>query len=445
MKKKVGKKHKEVIEISSDSETLSTVTKGEMSEFPIPSISESTITIPEETATKSGTETAHSAVDMDTDGIPILQEAIDTKPHQILIFSWNRNKISVKNLSREKQKILEVHLPTNREDLVTKFLKEHINPKVKHFLYFEEEIHRRQFAQAAIKLFKKGTVKLYECTKRVTFIENEEEQRQIVLRYQDSKTCHRGINETLMKLKRTYFWDNMNVTVASVINACETCKTIKYDRKPFKPELQLTQTQDRPFQELFIDLFSVEGKYFLTIIDAFSKLGQAIKISNRSTPEVIRALIKYFSYYGIPHKISADAGSEINNTLMKETLNFCKINLHIDTPHNPNSMGLIERFHSTILEIYRIAKYEQKLTDAASVMAYAVMSYNYTIHSATNLTPFEVVFGHTDSSNIFNVEFNKHYTQKLVADHATRMRYLYRYLTDKMTERKEIVQKKKGG
>lgn len=73
-------------------------------------------------------------------------------------------------------------------------------------------------------------------------------------------------------------------------------------------------------------------------------------------------------------------------------------------------MGVVERFHSTITEIYRIAKYERKITDAASVMVYAVMSYNHTIHSATGLTPFEVVFGHTESNSAFNVEFNKQFT-----------------------------------
>lgn len=237
----------------------------------------------------------------------------------------------------------------------------------------------------------------------------------------------------------------MDLTVASVINSCETCKTQKYDRKPLKPKLQLNQTQTRPFAEIFMDLFSVEGKYFLTIIDSFSKLGQAFEISNRSTPEVVRALIKFFSLYGVPNRISADPGTDFNNTLLKETLQFYKIDLQIGTPHNPNSMGLIERFHSTILEIYRIAKYERKITDAANVMTYAVMSYNQTIHSATGLTPFEAVFGHTDSNNTFNVEFNKSYTQQLVSDHVKRTKYLYKYLTDKLITDKEKVVEKRGG
>lgn len=191
----------------------------------------------------------------------------------------------------------------------------------------------------------------------------------------------------------------MKETISAIINACEQCRKMKYERKPIKPFIQLTQSQDSPFQELFIDLLFIESKYYLTTVDAFSKLGQAIFIPNRSTPEVVRALIKYFSMYGIPRKINCDSGAEFNNELMKELLNLYKIELHVGTPNNPNSMAIVERFHSTIIEIYRLAKYEKSDQDAASVMTYAIMAYNNTIHSATSFTPFEMVFGHTDTGN----------------------------------------------
>lgn len=80
-----------------------------------------------------------------------------------------------------------------------------------------------------------------------------------------------------------------------------------------------------------------------------------------------------------------------------------------------------------------------------SVMTYALMAYNQTIHSTTGLTPFEVVFGHTDSTSTFDVEFNKNYTQKLLQDHKTRTKYLYEYLTDKAIAKKERIKEKHGG
>lgn len=389
--------------------------------------------------------TAHSISNREHEGIPIMNEAIDTKPKQILIHTWFKNDVSVKDISNKKQKILEVHMPINNEQLVNKFLKEYVDLKHKYYIYFEAPEFRRTFSNVVTKLYKKGTQNLVECTERIVNVTDEEDMKELVKKYHEGKTCHRGINETLAKLKRAYWWSNMKETISAIINACEQCRKMKYERKPIKPFIQLTQSQDSPFQELFIDLLFIESKYYLTTVDAFSKLGQAIFIPNRSTPEVVRALIKYFSMYGIPRKISCDSGTEFNNELMKELLNLYKIELHIGTPNNPNSMAIVERFHSTIIEIYRLAKYEKSDQDAASVMTYAIMAYNNTIHSATSFTPFEMVFGHTDTGNTFDIDRERNLMQKLLIDHRKRLKVLYEYVSEKLVSDKIKVRDKKGG
>lgn len=414
------------------------------SPYPIPVSSSDTITA-SDSESNIGSETVHSTRNMNSEGIPILNEAVDTKPNQILVYTWFRDETAIKDISNKKQRILEVHMPLNKPELIKDFLKRYIRTKIKYFIYFEDQQHRAGFTEAVITLFKKGTVNILECTDRVVYVENEEEQKSIINKYHVGKNCHRGIKETVKHIKRTYFWHNLDVTVAAVINSCESCKKLKYDRKPFKPTLQLTQTQNRPFEELFIDVFKIEGKSYLTIIDAFSKLGQALEISNHSAPEVVRALIKYFSYYGTPKRISSDSGSEFNNSLIRELLDFYKIELHVGTPNNTNSMGLIERFHSTLLEIYRLAKYERKLTDASTVMTFAIMAYNHSIHSVTGLTPFEVVLGHTEAKNAFDINLDKEYMQILMRDHKRRTKFLYKSLTDKMLQIKENTKNKRGG
>ncbi|KAL0820853.1 hypothetical protein ABMA28_005522 [Loxostege sticticalis] len=400
---------------------------------------------PEETKTASEvfSDSDDYSQNFSLDSIPILNEAIDTKPNQILVFHWHKNDIKITDKSRNKQKIIEVKLPLDNEEVIKEFVKDNIEQGKKFYIYFDNKDFRKIFVKLVNELFKSNPVQIYECTERVIYIDDEEEQRNIILNYHEGKTCHRGIRETVLRIKRNYYWPNLEQLVATVINSCDLCQRMKYDRKPIKPSLQITQTQSKPFQELFMDLFSIEGKTYLTIVDAFSKLGQSIEVQNKSTPETVRALIKYFSFYGTPNKISSDQGSEFNNALMKETLAFYKIHLHIGTPNNPNSMGIVERFHSTIIEIYRLAKYEHKISDAASVMSYAVMAYNNTIHSATGLTPFEIVFGHTDCNTVFNVEFERNYMQQLMKDHAKRTSYLYKYITDRLSTDK--IKRAKGG
>lgn len=400
---------------------------------------------PLRSVSSSRTDTVHSGDELESHGIPILKEAIDTKPNQIIVYTWHKDDIQVTDLSRPKQKVLELFIPEHRIELIKKFLLEYIKNKGKYFIYFETEALRKDFAHTIINLFKSGTVQFFECTERVIFVENEREQEAIIRQLHEGKTCHRGIKETMVRIRRNYYWDNMQETVSAILNKCEPCRKMKYDRKPIRPILQLTQTQDAPFQEVFIDIFSIEGQHYLTLVDAFSKLGQAIEVSNRSSAEIVRALVKYFSFYGTPRRISCDPGNEFNNELLREMLALHKVDLHITTPNNPNSTGIVERFHSTLIEIYRLAKYEQKCTDAASVMMYSIMAYNHTIHSSTGLTPFEVVFGHTDSSTIFNTNFNRAYTQQLVKDHVKRTKFLYNHISKQLLMNKEKARKQKGG
>lgn len=143
-------------------------------------------------------------------------------------------------------------------------------------------------------------------------------------------------------------------------------------------------------------------------------------------------------------KKSSDASTEFNNELLKKMLSLYKIEQHIGTPNNPNSMAIVERFHSTIIEIYRSAKYEQSSLDAASVMAYAIMGYNKTIYSATNFTPFEVVFGLTDSRNAFGIDRDKPLMQKILQDYRKRLKILYEHLSSQMIGHKNLVREKKG-
>lgn len=132
--------------------------------------------------------TAHSISNREHEAIPIMNEAIDTKPKQILIHTWFKNDVSVKDISNKKQKILEVHMPINNEQLVNKFLKEYVDLKHKYYIYFEAPEFRKTFSNVVTKLYKKGTQNLVECTERIVNVTDEEDMKELVKKYHESKT-----------------------------------------------------------------------------------------------------------------------------------------------------------------------------------------------------------------------------------------------------------------
>lgn len=67
-----------------------------------------------------------------------------------------------------------------------------------------------------------------------------------------------------------------------VINQCEVCQEVKYDRKPIKPKFYLTETATDINQIIHIDIYIIMKHSFLTVIDKFSKFAAAYYLPDRN-------------------------------------------------------------------------------------------------------------------------------------------------------------------
>ena len=55
--------------------------------------------------------------------------------------------------------------------------------------------------------------------------------------------------------------------------------------------LKLKEQVNRPFQQTNMDLFTIKGTTFLTVIDAFMKLAQAYQVSSKNAIEICKPTI----------------------------------------------------------------------------------------------------------------------------------------------------------
>lgn len=95
-------------------------------------------------------------------------------------------------------------------------------------------------------------------------------------------------------------------------------------------------------------------------MDSFSKYGQASHLRDRTAVSVVQGLLNFCTHHCIPITIITDNGTEFTNQLIADFLRLHKIHHHRVAPHAPNENGIVERFHSTILEHLRILKLGQK-------------------------------------------------------------------------------------
>jgi hypothetical protein len=267
------------------------------------------------------------------------------------------------------------------------------------------------------------TVKIKRYYKVLEDIEDRNDQIELIINQHCGKTCHRGINDVHLNLKKKYYWPAMLTEITNYINNCEICKRVKYDRNPPRPEYQITPTPEKPFDKLQMDTLFYDNKQIFTIIDCFSKKLSAYEINNTNGIEIINKLKEYLSNFPAPIEIQADNGTEFANKGIENFLKYNNIKIHFTTPHHHNSNGLINRAHSTLIEIMNIIKSKDKNITITNLIRTALIAYNNTPNKNLKLTPNEITFGitkHTEESQQLILEQNteNYHKEKLIIQNA---------------------------
>ena len=167
----------------------------------------------------------------------------------------------------------------------------------------------------------------------------------------------------------------------------------KYDRQPLVIPIQETPMATYPFQILHIDIFQIENQHYISSLDKFSKYGRMTPIRSRNAIHVEPALWNAVTSFVVPENIVTDNERSFQTANMRGKLLDLNIKIYL-TPSNKSEVnGPVERFHSTIIELYRIQKQVSPGRSPRDTMRIVVEKYNNTIHSSTTKTPKEIVFG----------------------------------------------------
>lgn len=385
-------------------------------------------------------QTVHSNENNPVVGIPIVECPVNYGMNQIFVSEINFDPPvpTVKKLFGNKQRILFKISKNNFEHDVINFIKEYIVPKVKYHIYFEDSLYEK-FSLVIQKYFKNTQLNFVKCTEKLIDVESEQEILEVIQNYHESKTNHRGLDETENKIKTRYYWPNQRRSIQTFINNCELCQITKYDRTPLKLKLNITPTATKPFEILHVDSITLEHIKFLTIIDSFSKYAQAYKLNSAQGIEVANNLIKYFTHHGIPKQIISDNGGEFKNSIIKELLQVHKVEIHFISSQHPESNGQIERFHSTLIEHVRLLNNQKEYSKDSieTKVNYALLAYNNSLHSVTKLTPAEIISGHLNVESPFNINLDQQLVNNYIENHKNKTRLLYNKINEALIKNKE--------
>ena len=188
-------------------------------------------------------------------------------------------------------------------------------------------------------------------------------------------------------------------SVIDYIKCCLPCQAHNINRQKRSGFLCPIQTPEGPNELLGIDFcgpFPItpqDNRYVLCITDYFTKFVTAVALPTCSAAVTAEAMFKeHICRYGVPKAIISDQGSSFKNQLMESLSKLLGFHHILCTPYHPQSNGQTERFNATfVIQLAKLTDRESNNWDQH--LQSIVFAYNTGLHSTTNFSPFELLFG----------------------------------------------------
>lgn len=209
---------------------------------------------------------------------------------------------------------------------------------------------------------------------------------------------HGGSRVTLNKL-RHFKWPKMEQDVAEHIAACISCQQRKIPRQ--KPSGTMHHFEGRePLELVAIDAWNTSkgsrknNTYVLTAVDHFTKYIYTKALSELTGATCAVFVSEFVSCFGVPKTILTDNAATFTSIIFKDTLAAYRITQRFATPGHSQSNSVVERAIQTLQDRLASATLDpDNQSDWDDLLPAITYSINTSLHSTTNFTPYELMFG----------------------------------------------------
>ena len=207
---------------------------------------------------------------------------------------------------------------------------------------------------------------------------------------------HFQTESTYNSIKEKFYWKRMIDQIRRVIKQCISCQ--RNNKMIVKYHPALVTVIKKLFDRISIDLvfgltITAEGYIgILVIVEFLSKYPWAKAIKSKTAKEIAKHLFEYITIFGPFKDLLSDQGKEFCNQIMEELKKSVGFNHITTSAYNPRTNGITERFNQTLVESLRKHS-EANVENWPEQLNYVLLAYRTRVHSVTNYTPFELMFG----------------------------------------------------
>lgn len=95
------------------------------------------------------------------------------------------------------------------------------------------------------------------------------------------------------------------------------------------------------------------NQYILTVMCAATHYPEAVPLRSLKARSIVKALVKFFSTFGLPKNIQSDQGSNFMSKVFAQVMSELDIGHRTSSAYHSESQGALERFHQTLKSMLR--------------------------------------------------------------------------------------------
>ncbi|XP_031126079.1 uncharacterized protein LOC116028495 [Ipomoea triloba] len=246
-------------------------------------------------------------------------------------------------------------------------------------------------------LFKENRVCIPNCSLRVSLISES---------HGGGLMGHFGISKTYDALHKHFYWPRMKKDVETFVNNCTTCHHAKSKSLPQGLYTPLS-VPSGPWLDISMDfvlglpMSSKRKDSIFVVVDRFSKMARFIACTKTDDATHIANLffVEIVKLHGIPKTIVSDRDTKFLSHFWRVLWAKIGTKLLFSTTCHPQTDGQTEVVNRTLSQLLR-SVISKNLKSWEECLPHVEFAYNHAIHSTTNMSPFEVVYGFNPLSPI---------------------------------------------
>jgi len=329
--------------------------------------------------------TQHSAEEDNSNLIHLTEKPINYFKKQIIFIKSDNNKVEHSTIFGNSITTIQYNVMTldkAKQILLDHFIHRNIT------IHIESDVDFEIIQRAHREIINTTYTKVIRSLHLLKNVCSYAEFKEIILQSHE-KLLHPGIQKMTKLFKENHFFPNSQLLIQNIINECNICNLAKTEHRNTKMPFKITPNPEHCRDKFVVDIYSSEGKHYISCIDIYSKFATLEHIKTKDWIECRNALMRIFNQLGKPKLLKADRDGAFTSLTLKRWLEAEGIELQLNTAKT--GVADVERLHKTINEKIRIINSSDDEELKISKIETILYTYNHkTKHDTTGQTPAQI-------------------------------------------------------